>query len=77
MKARTKPWKAKHLVYAAVSRCQCGAGLAYAPKDDAWDCSAVLLGQVAPGPEHRRYPFTFWEIKSELQPSARGGTTRP
>jgi len=51
---------AERLVYAAVSRCPCGAGLAYDPagevggedgpfhKPNAWDCSAILLGTAIP-----------------------------
>lgn len=48
---------AERLVYAAHSRCPCGAGLAYDPAGevgkledspfrgpDCWDCSAILLG---------------------------------
>lgn len=70
------------LRFAAFSRCECGAGLAY-PKNigihGSWYCSAILLGDVdaikimhsAP------LPFTFYEVKSEDQPSANGATTRP
>ena len=79
------------MIFAATSRCPCGAGLAY---DDTcimepfrsasyWDCSAILLGTAIPSGEpgsvqHTdRLPFSFYEIKSENQPSARGATTRP
>lgn len=74
------------MTYAATSRCPCGAGLAY---DDScieepfkipsyWDCSAILLGTADPNVQHTaRLPFTFYEIKSENQPSANGATTRP
>jgi hypothetical protein len=71
------------LVYAATSRCPCGAGLAYASGDDAWDCSAILLGEAIPtgqpdAVQHTaKLPFVFYEIKSENQPSANGATTRP
>lgn len=88
------------LRYAASSRCECGAGLAY-PKDptvrqvkewmsdspfnywDHWDCSDILTGRAVPkGQEGSKmhsgkYPFAFYEIKSENQPSANGATTRP
>jgi hypothetical protein len=80
------------LVYAAYSRCPCGAGLAYVPKwyDEpqspahrCWDCSAILL-DTAPhkgtegSVEHTgKLPFIFYEILSEQQPSANGATTRP
>lgn len=83
----------KKLVYAATSRCPCGAGLAYDPDDSgegtvfrgpsAWDCSAILLGAAIPAGqpgavEHTdKLPFAFYEIKSEDQPSAGGATTRP
>lgn len=51
---------AERLVYAAYSRCPCGAGLAYDPagevggedgpfhRPNAWDCSAILLGTAIP-----------------------------
>lgn len=68
-------------MYAAYARCkQCNAGLAYVPlKHDAWYCSAVIKGEVWDDPkyQHDCFPFVFWEIKSEMQPSANGNTTRP
>lgn len=74
------------LVYASHSRCLCGAGMAY-PKDvggwGAWYCGDILLGRaIRKGQEGARehevaLPFTFYEIKSENQPSANGATTRP
>ncbi len=73
----------KRLVYAATKRCPCGAGLAYAAGDDAWDCSAILSGKAIPthvvgSVQHTaKLPFVFYEIKSENQPSANGATTRP
>lgn len=81
-------FKVDELVFAATNRCVCGAGLAYPKKTGPWgewDCSAVLLGQVADPLEklengkfkHATYPFSFYEIKSENQPSANGATTRP
>ena len=71
------------LIYAATVRCPCGAGMAYREGDDAWDCSAILLGTAVPSGEpgsvkhEARLPFVFYEIKSEKQPSANGATTRP
>lgn len=76
----------KKMTYAATSRCPCGAGLAYDDTCTAepfkfpsyWDCSAILLGTADPNVQHTaRLPFTFYEIKSEGQPSANGATTRP
>jgi len=69
------------LRYAATSRCKCGAGLAY-PKNSSprgsWYCSVILTGQAERGSSHdSSFPFTFYEIKSEHQPSANGQTTRP
>ncbi len=79
------------LTYAATSRCPCGAGLAYGGMcieppfkiPSYWDCSDILLGRAVPSGQpgavtHTdRLPFSFYEIKSEGQPSARGATTRP
>lgn len=70
------------LVYAAHSCCPCGAGLAYERSSDPfrgyWDCSAILLGTARSDVKHTaQLPFVFYEIKSELQPSAKGATTRP
>ena len=83
---KTGSYKPEELRFAATARCKCGAGLAYPPddtrlsiKDGAshWDCSAVLMGQAPPTKDHPTFPFMFYEIKSEDQPSARGATTRP
>ncbi len=75
------------LIYAATSRCPCGAGLAYDPAAKGegvwrgpsyWDCSAILLGTADKGVQHTdKLPFAFYEIKAEGQPSAQGATTRP
>ena len=69
------------LVYAAMTRCFCGAGMAYPEgvgMHGAWYCSAILLGQADREVEHTSaYPFMFYEIKSESQPSQNGFTTRP
>lgn len=78
---KTGSYKPEELRFAATARCECGAGLAYPPKDAGiscyWDCSAVLMGMVQPGIEHPTYAFAFYGVKSELQPSAYGATTRP
>jgi hypothetical protein len=74
------------LIYAATARCPCGAGLAYEKgtgRNGAWDCADILLKKALPlghegYKEHTAVlPFVFYEIKSELQPSAHGATTRP
>ena len=70
------------LTFAAYTRCMCGAGLAYRRGDKAWDCSDILLGLAIPSGRPGAvkhddvYPFVFYEIKSENQPSAHGSTTR-
>lgn len=86
-KLPTRPLRDSELVYAATSRCPCGAGIAHkaAPFGDTsfWDCSDILTGRAVPSGsegslQHTgRLPFAFYEIKSEKQPSARGATTRP
>ncbi len=68
------------LVYSAWARCdKCKAGLAH-PKDcgafHQWTCSNVLKG-IGTDEGHGCYPFAFYSIKSEGQPSAQGATTRP
>jgi hypothetical protein len=68
------------LRYAATARCMCGSGLAY-PKNSSsrgsWYCSAILTGEAERGSSHDSgFPFAFYEIKSEEQPSANGQTTR-
>lgn len=75
----------KKLTYSAHSRCPCGSGLAYGkmtksnnPVEGYWDCAAILDGTADKNVQHTaRLPFTFYEIKSENQPSANGATTRP
>ncbi len=68
------------LVWAATSRCQCSAGLAY-PKNigpnGAWYCSSVLTSGDPDEVHSEPKPFMYYEIKSEKQPSAKGATTRP
>lgn len=72
----------KELVYAAWQRCsKCDCGFAY-PKEigprGAWYCSTLLTDSAADPKDHDdAYPFTFFDIKSENQPSANGATTRP
>jgi hypothetical protein len=81
---------ADRLVYAAYSRCPCGAGLAYdpcfedensvfvGPLSGCWDCSAIMLGVANPDVKHTaKLPFAFYEVLSEGQPAANGATTRP
>jgi hypothetical protein len=74
------------LTYAAAVRCPCGAGLAYPNGIGGhgfWDCSDILTGRAIPSgkPGSKlhcdRYPFIFYSIKSERQPSSDGATTRP
>jgi len=76
-----EPFTDADLIYSAWTKCVCGSGLAY-PKNSgfhgAWDCSLILTGKAEAGTTHDPgYPFTFWDIKSEGQPSAGGATTRP
>lgn len=80
---------AERMVYAATSRCPCGAGLAYDPafEDESspfkgplsghWNCSAIMLGTADKSVTHTdKLPFAFYSIKGEGQPSACGATTR-
>lgn len=72
---------AEELVFAATSRCSCGAGLAY-PKEcnsgHYWDCSEILMGIAKKEVKHTdQLPFAYYEVKFENQPSANGMTTRP
>ncbi len=75
------PFADDELIYAALTLCPCGHGLAY-PKNPGslkrqWECSAVLRNLSGVGPEHSpALPFSCYEIKSEQQPSANGATTR-
>lgn len=74
------------LTYSAGARCECGAGLAY-PNNvgmhGAWYCADILTGKAKRdesgllADHHQCFPFSFYEIKSENQPSANGFTTRP
>lgn len=49
---------------------------------DHWDCSDILTGRAIPNDQDGskmhcdKYPFAFYEIKSEDQPSVNGATTR-
>jgi hypothetical protein len=78
-----KPFTDDELRYAARSRCSgCKAGLAYPLGigiQGAWYCSDWLTGRndARTTGKHDQFPFTFYEIKSETQPSAHGATTRP
>lgn len=75
-----KPWQDSELLYAAHVLCSCGHGLAYPVgigMRGEWTCSAVLKGLASPDSAHDGpFPFAFYEIKSEGQPSAHGATTR-
>lgn len=47
-----------------------------------WVCLPVYAAALAndrafPYDSHTVYPFNFWEVKSENQPSANGASTRP
>lgn len=75
----------EELVFAASTRCECGAGMAYPNSigvQGAWYCSDILLGNALAGNEKGSkahtspLPFMFYSIKSETQPSANGATTR-
>lgn len=73
-------FKDEDLIYSAFAVCsKCKAGLAY-PKDcgmaHQWTCSNVLKG-IGTDNGHEAFPFAFYSIKSENQPSAGGATTRP
>lgn len=64
--------KMRQLVY-AYSRCQCGALIAYDPREKprptAWDCSDILLGVAIPSGREGSVrhddlrPFVFWKVK--------------
>ena len=73
-----EPFKDEELIYSAFDRCNCGYGLAY-PKNctgnHQWTCAKVLKGIGTDG-GHKAFPFSMYEIKSEIQPSASGATTR-
>lgn len=88
-----QPFTDDELVYAAWTRCECGAGMAY-PKDigfhGSWICSEQMTNpkrwtnydnktyKTEDGKLHSKdLPFSFWSVKSEGQPSANGATTRP
>ena len=72
------------LVYAAESRCSCGAGMAYPPLTlgasemaTAWTCSRVLRGEVS-SDGHTVLPFAFWKVREETSINNGGKyTTRP
>lgn len=73
-------WKAEDLRFAKSSRCPCGAGLAYPKECGAhhyWDCSNILMGIADATVKHcAKYPFVFYDIKSEDEGMS-PGTTRP
>ena len=68
------------MVYAAMARCICSAGLAIEPSDPAphWICSAIMLSETPPdGPHLDPLPFDYMPVLSEDDPAANGATTRP
>lgn len=75
------------LVYAAWSRCPCGAGLAYVPARTPdggyWDCGDILLGRAAAhgmagAVQHTgQLPFAFYKVVPETSSRAEGQSTRP
>ena len=73
-------FKDDELIYAATARCKkCGAGMACLKNVGSvrqWTCSNVLK-DIGTDTGHDAFNFAFYEIKSELQPSANGETTRP
>lgn len=81
--------KLSNMTFSATKRCPCGYGLAYdktcmdedspfkMPFNGYWDCAGIILGIADGSKQHTaKLPFTFYEIKSENQPSANGMTTR-
>lgn len=79
----TAPLTDFDLLYAATTRCRCGAGLAYpldhdfAMKLSAWTCSAFLRGDAIDG-EHDSFPFALYKVREETSINNTGGhTTRP
>lgn len=72
---RSRPVNPERLIYTALVRCACGAGMAYvAHTGSQWGCSAILTGEAEPGPDHSElYPFFAWKFKSENAEQ----TTRP
>jgi len=73
--------KLEDLVFAAYTRCPCGLGMAHVKGCGGfsyWDCSGILMGTADETMKHTdKLPFVFYDVKSELQPSAQGATTRP
>lgn len=78
------------LLYAATSRCRCGAGLAYPPDTPhphghrfwgSWDCSRVLKGEPDPAGfegKHESFPWAMYKVREETSVNNAGGyTTRP
>jgi hypothetical protein len=72
--ATTDPWPEylppitdAELVYSALVRCACGAGMAYSKaRPIQWGCSDIFTGRAKPAPEHSElYPFYMWTFKPE------------
>ena len=73
----------KDLLYAATSRCRCGAGLAHPLDSDlalqigAWVCLAVLK-EEAEAEGHDSYHWSMYKVREETSINNDGGrTTRP
>ena len=68
-------WFEEELVYSAVRRCECGAGLAYpegCPDGWYWECSAVLKGVGGDG----RHSGPLFFIYCDVEKEGSGGSTR-
>lgn len=75
-------FKEEELIFSAHTRCECGSGMAYSKLGTelmgSWVCSAILMGSADKEVLHTSsLPFAFYDLQSELQPSANGQTTRP
>jgi hypothetical protein len=82
IKGNGDPFKDEELVYAASSRCKCGAGFAYPEHigmHGAWYCSHLLKTRDPHGDHDSAMPFAFWSVRSESQIARNNGivTTRP
>lgn len=77
-----EPFKDEELVYAASSRCKCGAGFAYPSTigmHGSWHCSHLLKTREPRAGHSDSMPFAFWSVRSESQIARNNGivTTRP
>lgn len=75
--ASSDVFQGDELVFAAASRCICGAGLAYpkhAPVNYHWNCSKVLMGTADMSQEHdNNLSFMMYNVRPETDKE----TTRP